>query len=126
MVQRTQMQAVANSLSQFAAACITDIEHLVAPRRFQSFWLLAGEFSNVFLNAKIMMAAAGYKGTWYLINGAVFTLVFGSVRVLLYGAGLWHIWQTKCALTPSRASAAACVHHAAQRAPVGNQHRGRK
>ena len=61
------------------------------------FWLLAGEASNVFLNLKIMMAAAGYKGTWYLINGAVFTLVFGSVRVALYGYGLWHLWQTRCA-----------------------------
>lgn len=66
--------------------------------RLQSFWLLAGELSNVFLNAKIMMAAAGYKGKWYLVNGAVFTLVFGAVRVVLYGAGLWHIWKTKCAL----------------------------
>jgi hypothetical protein len=78
-------------------------------RRFMSFWLLAGELSNVLLNAKILMASAGYKGNWYLANGMVFTLVFGTVRVGLYGAGLWHVWHTRCAALRLGARSAAAA-----------------
>ena len=38
-------------------------------------------------------------GTLYLANGLVLTSLFFAARVVCYGAGLWHLWGLRCAIS---------------------------
>lgn len=76
---------MAHSLAKRAGDC-----------RFAFIWLIGAEVSTLFLNLKALMSIAGYKGVWYLVNGITFFFVFTVSRIGLYGAGLWHMWQTRC------------------------------
>lgn len=87
------------TMRNFAFLCFTPDEctdvfmHVC---RFAFLWLIAAEFSNPFMNAKLMMSAVGYRGRWYVVNGIAFTAAFGIARVGIYGNGLRHFARTAC------------------------------
>lgn len=42
------------------------------------------------------LAVTGQKeAKLYLVNGLILTVLFFVVRVLCYGAGLWHLWTLR-------------------------------
>ena len=41
------------------------------------------------------------EGNLYLLNGLLLTFLFFSVRVICYGAGLWHLWGLRCDHMPA-------------------------
>jgi hypothetical protein len=58
-------------------------------------WLVLGEISTVFLNARWFLYKAGWEGTRaYTVNGLLLVLAFFVFRVVLFGAGLWQLFTS--------------------------------
>ena len=68
---------------------------LCAAFRFLPFtfgWLLLGELSTVPLNVRWFLLTSGRSAA---VASWLFAATFLAVRVLAYGAGLWHLWASR-------------------------------
>ena len=46
-----------------------------------------------------MVLSGNKQSNWYKVNGIALAVVFFFARVLVYGLGLWHMWQSRWVLS---------------------------